>query len=172
MGSAGGTECSTVKSPSISKLPTVLPASVTRFANGTPIRSSSTAVRTNNNNARGAALATTRRSLWEYVWEYVVVAIAPPFWSRAHTNPWRGFSKNGTGFVNYPRIFRAVIIVLVRSIPKAFVVPFRCARGSEGGPACRADLNRSQDSPFATTGAACARPGKNLTLENTTQLPR
>ena len=41
MGSAGGTGCSTVRLPSISKLPTVLPADVTRFATGTPIRSSS-----------------------------------------------------------------------------------------------------------------------------------
>src|SRR5207245_5243647 len=66
MGSAGGTGCSTVRLPSISKLPTVLPADVTRFATGTPIRSSSReAVMINNR--RGAALATTGQSFWEFV---------------------------------------------------------------------------------------------------------
>ena len=66
MGSVGGTACSTVRSPSISKLPTVLPANVARFASGNPIRSSSSnAVMINS--GRGAVLASNRQSPWKRV---------------------------------------------------------------------------------------------------------
>jgi hypothetical protein len=67
MGSADDAECSTVKSPSISKLPTVLPANVTRFATGVPIRSTNSKAVVMINNGRAAALATTRQSLWECI---------------------------------------------------------------------------------------------------------
>src|SRR5260370_39770798 len=72
MGSDGGTRGSTVKFPSISKLPTVLPANVVRFATHVPIR--------NNNrkvvmvNIRPGEVIPTGR---QYFWKHTMVAKSP-----------------------------------------------------------------------------------------------